>query len=304
MELVSLKPKLAMCDNPKYLLISPAKDESQFIENTLLSVVHQSILPVKWIIVDDGSTDGTNEIVSRFAKDYPWIHVIQSGRGPKRDLGSAEILAFNLGYETNKDLEHEYIVKLDCDLKFERDYFQKILRVMSNEKDLGIVSGRYLELNNGKWRPVTMPDYHAAGASKVLSRKCFEEIGGFIPKKGWDTIDEIRAQMCGWRTTHLKDIEFYHLKPEGSAMGRLESFSFLGEIYYLTGGGFLFFLLKVVHRCFFSRPLIIGGIKLLTAYLRSWMSGRGRAVTKEESRFYRRLLTRRMISSIGFGVLL
>ena len=225
---------------------------------------------------------------------------MRTGRaGAKRDLGSAEILAFNLAYEANKDLEYEFVVKLDCDVKFEPDYFKIILNRMVGQKDLGIASGRYLEVCRGQWLPVPMPGYHAAGASKVVRRTCFGEIGGFLPKKGWDTADEIRAQMRGWRTLHFKDVEFHHLKPEGSAMGRVQSFAFLGEIYYLTGGGFGFFLLKVIHKCFCSRPLLIGALKMLAGYLRALAAGKERLVTEDEARFYRSLLAGRILLSIG-----
>jgi hypothetical protein len=286
-------------DRIKYLVISPAKDESGYIRHTIRSVIQQSVRPVKWVIVDDGSVDGTADIVERNAKACPWIQLMRTGRSAGRDLGCAEVLAFNLAYEASKDMEYEFIVKLDCDVKLETHYFKTILNRMVSRKDLGIASGRYLEICRGQWRPVPMPDYHAAGASKVVRRTCFEEIGGFVPKKGWDTLDEIRAQMRGWQTTHFKDVEFLHLKPEGSAMGRVQSFAFLGEIYYLTGGGFVFFLLKVIHKCFCSRPMFAGALKMLVGYLRARTSGQERLVTESEAKFYRNMLVGRIFSSVG-----
>ena len=115
-----------------------------------------------------------------------------------------------------------------------------------------------MEKTKDGWHPSPGPLYHAFGASKMVRAKCFEEIGGFIPSRGWDTIDEIRAQMAGWRTCHVRELKLYHLKPEGSGMGFMRTHAMHGEISYLTGGGVLFFILKVWSRMLFAKPICLG----------------------------------------------
>ena len=189
---------------PRYLIISPVKDEEKYVEFTLQSVTRQTLRPILWIIVDDGSTDKTQEIVGRYARAYPAIRLIRNPNSGVRQTGSAVIRAFNCGYEYIGNVDYDFIVKLDCDLSFEPDYFERLLRKLSNEKRLGIASGIYMEKNSFNSRqPVVMPCYHAAGACKVLSGECFNEIRGFIAEAGWDTVDEIRAMARGWKTGQL-----------------------------------------------------------------------------------------------------
>ncbi len=281
---------------PKYIVISPVKDEQKYVESTIQSVLSQTEKPVRWIIVDDGSRDGTSNILNKYCEKYNWITVMRLNRDAERRPGSAEICAFNKGFELIKDEDFDFIVKLDCDLKFGPDYFEKILLRFKDDSKLGIASGVYLE-NRGKGlMPVEMPDYHAAGASKVLRAQCYRAIGGFIQEKVWDTIDEIKAQSRGWKTGHFKDILFYHLKVEGSGIGHLRTNKMHGEIYYLTGGSKLFFLLKLAHRIIFGTPFFLGGIMMLFGYLNYLIKGKDLLVDEKEAKFYRKLLNKRIIN--------
>jgi glycosyltransferase involved in cell wall biosynthesis len=280
---------------PRYVVVSPVKDEASHVRLTLDSMVNQTVRPVRWVIVDDGSSDETPRILEEYAARHDWIQVVRIDRGAKRDLGVTEIRAFAEGYSRVKDLASDFVVKLDCDLDLPVDYFERLLAEFEKDPRLGIASGIYLEKSDGgEWLPVQMPDYHAAGASKVVRKKCFDEIDGFILYRGWDTVDEIKAQMRGWETRHFADVKFRHLKREGSAMGSTRMNSFHGEIYYLTGGGVLFFLLKVLHRMVSGTPRIVGGAAMLWGYLRCHLTGKKRSVTSEEARFYSRMLNKRL----------
>jgi biofilm PGA synthesis N-glycosyltransferase PgaC len=281
-----------------YVIVSPVKDEEKYIEETIRSVVSQTVKPLKWIIVDDGSLDKTPEILLRYARMHEWIDVLSTERRAERDLGSAEVLAFNMGYERVKDLEFDFVVKLDCDLRFDNSYFEDIFTRISIDLKWGIVSGIYYEKDAGGWLPVSMPDYHAAGACKIVRKKCFEEIGGFVPHKGWDTLDQIRAGLRGWKTGHFKDVGFFHLKKEGSAMGTLSTHVFHGEIYYLTGGSFPFFILKVVHRMVVARPFLLGGLMMFIGYMRPLLTRRKHLVSIEEAKFYRKTLNARLLHGL------
>jgi len=283
---------------PRYVIISPVKDEEQYVELTLRSVTNQILKPVLWVLVDDGSKDRTPEVVSGYAEAHSFIRLVRNPHIGARKPGSAVIRAFNIGYRTLGDKEYDYIVKLDCDISFEPDYFQKLLGRFSEEERIGIASGVYLETDKaGVWKEVVMPSYHAAGACKVLSRKCFEEIGGFTVSAGWDTVDEIRAITRGWKTGHFSDLRMYHHKPEGSGIGLVRTSLMHGKIYYLTGGSKLFFVLKVLHR-FAFRPYFVNALALIWGYVRTMAERKQLLVTETEARYYKALLLERLKARI------
>ena len=279
---------------PAYLVISPVKDEEQYIESTLDSMVAQTLKPVRWVIVDDGSGDRTAEIVEQYARQHSWISLVSLPRRITRGPGSPVVRAFNAGFELAKQESFDFIVKLDCDLRIPPAYFEQLLARFEQDPRLGIASGVYIEQQNTGRKMVPMPEYHASGASKVIRTRCFEEIGGFVVARGWDTVDEIRAQTLGWRTRHFTDLTFDHLRTEGSARGPLFTSRLHGEVYYMTGGSLPFFLLKVTHRMAFSKPPILAGLMLLAGFLKPLLLGRKRLVSREEARWYRGVLQQRM----------
>lgn len=285
------------------MIISPAKDEERYIEYTLRSVAGQTIKPVLWLIVDDGSTDRTPKIIRRYALEHSFIKMVRNPHAGVRQSGSAVMRAFNYGLQLSGGTDYDFIVKLDCDLSFEQDYFEKILKRFGEDRRLGIASGVYLEMTSrGAWHEIHMPSYHAAGASKVIRRECFASIGGFITAAGWDTVDEIRAMTRGWKTVHFSDLRMRHHKAEGTGIGTIRTSAMHGEIFYLTGGGKLFFILKVLHRMA-TQPYVFGALALLKGYLKVMGKRKPLLVTDSEARCYRSLLYRR-IRAQAKGVLL
>jgi poly-beta-1,6-N-acetyl-D-glucosamine synthase len=282
-------------DIARYVIVSPVKDEERYVELTLRSVTSQSMKPVLWVIVDDGSKDGTMAIISRYLDSNPFIRLVCNPGAGTRQTGSAVIRAFNFGFESIGRTDYDVIVKLDCDLSFGRDYFEKLLKRFASDPKLGIASGSYVEQGpTGVWKQVMMPVYHAAGASKVIRRKCFEEIGGFIAAAGWDTVDEIRAMARGWKTAHFHDLQIKHHKREGSGIGVIKTSIMHGEIYYLTGGSKLFFLLKVIRRIG-SKPYGSVALAQLRGYFKAMWEGKKLLVTETEAHCYRSLLHGRML---------
>ena len=278
----------------RYLVISPVKDEERHVQRTLDSMSSQTLKPDAWIIVDDGSADRTPQIVEASTGKLDFLHLIRRPRREDRQPGSGIIAAFNAGYERASSLDYDFIVKLDCDLSFEPEYFEHLLAEFTTEPRLGIASGIYLELRDGgEWKEVGMPAYHAAGACKVVRRECFEQIGGFLPARGWDTVDEIRAMAKGWRTGHFSKLQMKHWKIEGSGIGSFRTNIMHGEVYYRTGGSGLFFLLKVLHRTA-TQPYLIGGFALLWGYAKALFRRDALLVTKSEARCYRELLNGRI----------
>ena len=174
----------------------------------------------------------------------------------------------------------------------------KILEKFEENKLLGIASGVYYEMRGKKWERIPMPIYHAAGAYQKSRRKCFDDIGGFKSQRGWDTLDEIKAMVHGWETCHFPDIHFYHLKKEGSGIGTLQTNIMHGEIYYLTGGGKLFFLIKLIHRFIYGSPFFLSGFFMLFGYMKSVLTNKDRLVNKEEMSLYRKILNKRIMKNL------
>jgi len=274
----------------RYVIISPAKDEEAYLEKTIKSIVAQTVQPVRWVIVDDASRDRTAEIAGSYASQYPWISVARIQRDPARNPGPAVVVAFNAGLKTLDGVAYDFLVKLDVDLILPPDYFEELLARFEKDDKLGIASGVYLEFWDGKWVAVAMPPYHAAGASKMMRRECFEQIDGYCPEIGWDTVDEIRARARGWDTRHFTDLTFQHLRQEGRGTGFLRNSKKLGVAYYLMGGGIFFLLFKIPYRMLAGKPVILGGLTVLWGYLSCIFSGRKRLVNREEGRLYRSLL--------------
>lgn len=278
----------------RYIIVSPVKDEERSIEFTLRSVIGQRLKPLLWVIVDDGSKDKTPEIVHRYLIQHPFIRLLSHPDSGERRLAYGEVRAFNWGCKSLGPVDYDFIVKLDCDLSFDTDYFEQLLERFRRDERLGIASGVYLEQRKtGVWKEIIMPAYHAAGASKVMRKACFEEIGGFIPAPGWDSLDEIQAMTCGWTTVHFKELRMRHHKREGSSMGAVNTSIMHGEAFYRTGGSKLFFVLKVVHRIF-SKPYVLGALALLWGYLQALIKRKPYLVTETEARYYKGLLLGRL----------
>jgi poly-beta-1,6-N-acetyl-D-glucosamine synthase len=288
---------MQISQRPRYIVISPVKNEERYIAKTLESMVKQTFLPSVWIIVDDGSTDRTAEVVQHYSQAHSFIRLLRLEHTNCRATGTAEVRAFKAGLEAVRGLPYDFVVKFDGDLSFEPDYFERLLAYFANDPHLGIASGVYRERFGTSWEVVPMPPYHASGASKVVRRECFEEIGGFLEQRGWDTVDEIRSMARGWKTTHFCDLQMKHWKPEGTGMGWLKTNFMHGEIHYRTGGGLLFFLLKAAHRIT-CRPYALGALALLWGYLTTMFQRTPLLITSEESRCYRALLNDRILGRL------
>jgi biofilm PGA synthesis N-glycosyltransferase PgaC len=264
------------------------------VEQTLRSVTEQTVKPVVWVIVDDGSTDATAQIVRRYVTKHPFIRLLVNGRAGARQPGAGVIQAFNHGYASVDNEDYDFVVKLDCDLSFEPDYFETLLAGFESDPQLGIASGVYLERDKaGCWEQVKMPSYHAFGACKMVRLSCFKQIGGFIAAKGWDTVDEIRAMAQGWKTSHFPALEAKHHKREGSGIGVLRTSKMHGEIYYATGGDPLFFMFKGLHRAA-TPPLLINALALAVGYGTALVTRKPMLVTRAEAQCYRKLLRQRL----------
>ena len=229
---------------PHIALITPMKNEEKYIEGMLRSILEQEVKPDLWVIVDDGSTDGTPEILQRYCLKAPFIQVVQLPQRSVRRPGGEGAIAS--GMERISVPDFDFIARFDADLLFERSYFARILSEFARDDRLGIAGGGlYVEQDR---KPVLerAPGYHVRGALKMYRRECFEQLGGLGTEIGWDTIDEVMAWSFGWKTRSFPEIAVIHRRPTGSGLNAARVFHERGRAEYLTWSHPVFAGLKTV----------------------------------------------------------
>ena len=252
----------------KYVIVSPVRDEEEHIKDLVASVASQTIRPVEWVIVNDGSTDNTGPVLDRCAEEFPWIRVVHRANRGFRKPGSGVVQAFYDGYNALRDSNWDFIVKLDGDLSFTPEYFEKCLEHFLNDPNLGIGGGDIYHSISGKMVLERNPRFHVRGATKIYRKACWEVIGGLWSAAGWDTIDEVKANMLGWRTYSFADLHLHHHRLTGSSGGFLRDRLKNGEVCYISGYHPLFVLASCVYR-FAQKPFIFGSLATLYGYLRA-----------------------------------
>jgi poly-beta-1,6-N-acetyl-D-glucosamine synthase len=256
---------------PKYVVITPVRDEEQHIRYTLNCMVRQTILPAEWIIVNDGSTDDTGRIIDEHASQYPWIRVVHRQNRGFRKPGGGVVEAFNEGYRTLQTSDWEFIVKFDGDLSFEPDYFECCLRNFGNDPKLGVGGGIICYVVDNVKTFEEGPAFHVRGATKIYRRNCWEAVGGFWPAPGWDTFDEVRANSLGWSTLTFKDLHLIHHRHTGTADGFWKPLVKYGRANYICGYHPLFMLSKCIARLV-RKPYIIGSIGLMYGFVSAYLT--------------------------------
>ena len=280
----------------RYVLITPAHNEEAFIERTLDSMVGQTLLPERWIIVDDGSSDRTVDIVQRYARRFCWIQLMH--RAPRVDRNFAgKVQAFNAGLTQIRSVPFDVIGNLDADLSFEKDYLEFLIGKFAEDPRLGVAGTPFTEQGGyDSAKDSFEGENHVAGGCQLFRQKCFEEIGGYVPNAagGIDWIAVTTARMKGWKTRSFPEKRFHHYRSLGTA-GRSSwaaSFSYGEKDYYLGGSPF-WQLFRVVYR-FTKRPL--DGPALLGGYCWAAAKRIRRPVSRELMRFHRREQMRKLRS--------
>jgi len=283
--------------NANYLIISPARNEENYMRETLESVLAQSVLPRKWIIVDDGSTDQTPIILKEYTMKYDWIKVVSRPDRGHRAVGKGVIDAFYAGLDT-VDLDgYEYLCKLDLDLRLPVHYFQTLIEKMEMNPRLGSCSGKaYIERGSGLVSE-RHGDETSIGASKFYRVSCFKEIGGFVKEVMWDGIDCHRCRMMGWIACSVDepDLRFVHLRPMGSSQiniitGRIRH----GYGQYYMGSGLFWMIATAIYRIP-EKPYIVGGLFILYGWLKSWILNSPRYEEPGFRKFLRRYHNRSLL---------
>ncbi len=255
-----------------YVLISPCRNEADYMRETLDSVIAQSLKPDKWVIVDDGSTDATPEILNEYQSKYDWIDIVKKENRGNRSVGPGVVETFYEGLNTIDINKYNYLCKLDLDLRLPTQYFETLVKRIRENPRIGTCSGKaYMALKNGKIVSEKCGDEMSVGMTKFYRTTCFNDIGGFVKQVMWDAIDCHRCRMLGWIACSwdIPELRFIHLRPMGSSQkgiftGRMRH----GYGQYFMGTGLTYMtataLFRMVHP-----PYIVGGLATLVGYLKS-----------------------------------
>ena len=282
--------------NIRYIIIVPVRDEAEHIQRMIESVVSQTILPTKMVLVDDGSTDGTGQIIDEAATRYSWIETVHRGDRGARRAGGGVVEAVNAGLKVLGDDRWEYLVKLDGDVSFEPDYFERCIAHFAAEPQLGIAGGLVCNIASGGLTAESKGDpvFHVRGATKIYRRACWQEIGGLVSAAGWDTVDELKANMLGWSTRTFPDIKIVHHRLAGAAYGTWQNWVKNGRANYVAGYHPFFMLLKCASRVS-KKPYGIAALGLWVGFCSGYVKRMWRVDDPKFVRYFRRQQLRRLL---------
>ena len=290
-------PAVAPESKRRYVLISPCRNEAEYMRQTLDSVIAQTVTPAKWIIVDDGSTDATPAILAEYAARHDWIEIVTRQDRGRRAVGPGVIEAFYSGYDAINPDDYEYLCKLDLDLRLPPRYFEILMTRMKAEPRIATCSGKaYIEVGGR-----TIDEHHgdetSLGMTKFYRVSRFKAIGGFVREVMWDGIDCHRCRMHGWIACSWNepDLRFIHLRPMGSSQqsiytGRMRH----GYGQYFMGTGFLYMAASALYRVN-EKPYLLGSLAMLWGWVKSALRRKPRYADMEFRQFLRRYQRRSLV---------
>lgn len=276
----------------KYYIVIPAYNEEAFIALTLQSLVSQTLLPKKVVVVNDNSTDKTAEIVLAFAKENSFITLVNKTSEAIHLPGSKVIQAFHKGFET-LDNNYDIIVKLDADLILPNNYFESISSTFEKDAEVAMVGGfAYIE-KNGDWIIENLTDKdHIRGAFKAYRKTFFEQMGNLKPAMGWDTVDELLAKFYGWKVITDSSLIIKHLKPTGANYNKKARYK-QGEAFYTLGYGFLITAIASAKLAMMKKkPLLF--LDYVLGFWKAKMANKPLLVTEEQAKFIRKYRFQKM----------
>lgn len=273
-----------------YVIISACRNEADYIEGLIDTIAAQSHLPLKWLIVDDGSTDDTIVRAVSRGRDIPFVQVVQMSGGRPRSF-SSQVYAAQHGAELVRSLSHNFIGFLDADIRLGPDYFERLLAGFTADAKLGLAGGVVIDQYADRQENIRKgsEETHVAGGVQFFRRECFEEVGGYmaIDGGGQDTIADVMAMMHGWGIRSFPDLPAIHLRPDGFAKENvLRRGLKWGRKFYLLGYDPLFYLGQCARRVF-RRPFLIGSVCQLYGFLVAMAKGGARPVSADFVRFLR-----------------
>ncbi|OPF64619.1 MULTISPECIES: glycosyltransferase family 2 protein [Hydrogenophaga] len=273
----------------RYVLISPCRNEAKYMRQTLDTVVGQSVRPARWVIVDDGSSDATPQILAEYAARHDWIQIVTRQDRGHRAVGPGVVDAFYSGYAAIHPQDYEFVCKLDLDLRLPPRYFEILMQRMADDPRIATCSGKAYVEEGGQLIPERHGDETSLGMTKFYRVSCFEAIGGFVREVMWDGIDCHQCRMKGWIACSWDDpdLRFVHLRPMGSSQdsiytGRMRH----GYGQYFMGTGFLFMAASALSRVN-QKPYVLGSAAMLWGWLKAALQRKPRYDNPEFRRFLR-----------------
>ena len=300
----------------RYVVISPVRNEAEYLSRTMQSMVDQSVKPSQWVLVNDGSNDGTGDIIEDWASRHGWILAVhrldedrfapgyrgqeneaagerRKNRG-KRAIEAKEIEAFLAGYERITVAEWEFLVKLDGDVGLGADYFEKCFAKFVADPNLGIGGGVICHQFRGGLKVEPSPRFHVRGATKIYRRACWEQIGGVIRAPGWDTIDEVKANMLGWSTRSFPDLKVVHYRYTGGANGSWRNAVKNGLWSYISGYHPIYMLARCLNGLT-KKPCVVGSVGLFWGFMSGYIWNIGQIEDRKIIRYLRKQQMRRLL---------
>lgn len=282
--------RLGVLLKTSYVLITAARNEEKFVGALLRSVLSQTILPKKWIIVSDSSTDRTDEIVQKFAGRHDFIRLIRFESDCSRNFGS-HAKAWNLGYKQLGNMEYDFIGNLDADITFKPDYYEKMLSRFDVNCKLGIAGGMIHELQHGRFKArLGNRTWSVSGALQLFRRECHEQVGCYqqqLQEGGYDTVAEVIARMKGWHVESFREVIALHHRHTGTAIKNIFHGKYRnGQKDYLIGAHPLYFIMKCFRRAV-DRPYGVASLLMIIGYFGCFLRGRQIAVSSEIANYMR-----------------
>jgi len=271
-----------------YVLVTPARNEEAYIERTIESVLKQTVPPLRWVIVNDGSTDSTGEIVKRYLGRCSWLELVERPVRRERHF-AAKVHSFNAGFERVKDLDYAVIGNLDADVSFDADYLEFLLGKFAADASLGVAGTAFREEGYSSDKNSFEGQTHVSGQCQMFRRECFRDIGGYIPNKagGIDWMAVTTARMKGWKTRQFREKTFFHHRHLGTAeRGRLASAFSYGEKDYYLGGSPAWEIFRATYQMT-NQPYLFAGLSLGLGYLWAAIRRIERPVSPELMAFHR-----------------
>jgi glycosyltransferase involved in cell wall biosynthesis len=276
----------------RYYIVIPSHNEEALISLTLQSLVEQTVLPAKIVVVNDNSTDNTAVVVNSFISKYPFISLVNKTSDAVHLPGSKVIQAFQTGFNT-LDENYDLIVKIDADLIFPANYFETIIKHFQSDERIGMAGGFCYIEKNGEWILENLTDKdHIRGALKAYRKETFQQIGGLKPAMGWDTVDELLCKFYNWKVVTDESLKVKHLKPTGANYNQKARYK-QGEAFYTLGYGFVITAIASIKLAMMKKkPLLF--IDYMNGFWKAKKSKTPLLVTAEQAKFIRNYRLKKM----------
>ncbi len=280
----------------KHVVVTPVKDESENLPELIFSMVSQTVVPFRWVFVDDGSSDGSLGIINEAADEYQWISLVSTEGGRTRRRGSHIAKLFNIGVDYC-GTDWDYCSKIDADMILPSDYFEEIFQRFENNGNLGIASGNCFVNKRGSKKSELVEEDHTRGGLKTYKKDCYSQIGGVMEIDGWDGVDNVIAQMNDWSTMNFLDIMVEHRRPTGYHDGVIRSCFNSGRTSHVMGYNWAYLIAKsILHMA--KWPPFLGGFSMLLGFFTAKLTMQGKIEDKQVVEFLRKKQKARIIRAI------